>query len=91
MAKFKLQDLAVIEPGNPAWQSVEAWANFELGRMREIREDKKLEQRELDLALGDIIRLKELLRLPKLIKQERNRTPVTGDDFGIPNLNTDNT
>jgi len=84
MVKFDLQECAMIEPGNPAWGTIEAWAQMNLERLRESRENKASDLRELDIALGGITTLKMLLALPEQIKRERKRDPVADDDFNIP-------
>jgi len=86
MAKpvVNFKDLAPIEPGNPAWQTVSALAEAEIQRLRDKREELVSDQRKLDVALGGITALKMLLELPAAIKRDRQREPVTGDGFGIP-------
>jgi len=84
MVEFKLENQPVIELGSPAWRAVEAWAQHNLERLREQRENEAADLRKLDIALGSITTLKMLLALPAQIKQEHKRDPVAGDDFGIP-------
>ena len=84
MDKFDPNEVPLIEPGNPVWMTVRAWAEMNLVRLREQRENEATDLRKLDIALGSITTLKMLLELPATIKQERKRAPVTGDDFGIP-------
>lgn len=84
MDKFNARELPPIEIGSPSWQSIEAWAKWNLARLRESRENPKLEMRDLDQALGSITSLKALLSLPDLIKRERKRDPLPDDNFNIP-------
>ncbi len=82
--KFNPADMAVIEPGNPAWQTVKTWAEWNLERLRDQRENELADLRKLDVTLGSIIAMKMLLELPELIRVERKRGPVQGDEFNIP-------
>lgn len=84
MADFKPADMPIIEPGNPVWQTLKAWAEYNLEGLRKQRETKTALQRELDIALGSITTLQALLALPDAIKQDRQREPVIADSFGIP-------
>lgn len=86
MTKFNPSELPVIEPGNPAWQTIKAWAEMNLKRLRDQRENELADLRKLDVALGGIVSMKVLLALPELIKAERRRSddPVMGDEFNIP-------
>ena len=37
--KFDLSELPIIEPGNPAWTTIRAWADMNLEKLREQREE----------------------------------------------------
>ncbi len=91
MEDFKPSEMPIIEPGNPVWQTIEAWVRMNLSRLRRQRENGVADIRKLDTALGGIIAMKALLDLPAQIKQARMHEPVMCDDFGIPGLDTDNT
>lgn len=86
MAKFEVQEQAIIESGNPVWMTIEAWAHMNLLRLREQRENEASDLRKLDMALGSITTLKMLLDLPAQIRRERLRDPVGNDGFDIPPL-----
>ena len=83
---FDPGEATLTSAGNPTWPSVELWAKHQLKTLREQREKKGSDLRDLDIALGSIAALKELLALPELIRQERNSDPIHEDDFNIPNL-----
>ena len=80
------RDLQIIELGSTVWNTVSDWANGELNRLRDQREEPGADVRKLDQALGGIVQLKALLALPAAIRKERNRDPVMGDKFDIPNI-----
>ena len=85
MAKFDLSDQPKIDPTNPIWKTIEAWAQHTIERKREERETPSADLRKLDAALGSIQAMKTLLGLPAAIKKERQRDdPVKSDGFGIP-------
>ena len=84
--KFKPEEQPDIYPGNPVWQTVEAWANMNLSRLRASRETKGADIRELDWALGGIESMEALLGLPAIIRKERTRDPIEDDNFDIPPL-----
>ena len=86
MTDFNLKDLPLIELGNPAWRSIEAWAKNNLEKLRGQRENKKADLRKLDQLLGEIDGMKDLLALPALIKRERSHVPTSDDNFNIPPL-----
>ena len=80
----KIDDWHVIEPSNPTWVTVREWAEGSLESLREMRERPGADKHELDLLLGSINTLNDLLELPNVIKQHRKHEAVQGDDFGIP-------
>jgi len=84
MDKFNPQEVPAIEPGNPTWVTIKAWAEMNLERLREQRENEATDLRKLDIALGGITTLKMLIALPELIRKERKRDPVGNDTFDIP-------
>ena len=84
MARWSAKDQPIIDPGNPAWSTIEAWAKYELERLREKRETVGADQRELDLALGYIHALCQLLKLPDDIRRERKRDPLMSEGFDLP-------
>lgn len=86
MAKFEPADQANIDPGNPAWKTIEDWAEWTIERLRKQRETPGVDLRKLDVDLGGIQSMKALLALPAEIKKEHQRKddPVTSDGFGIP-------
>lgn len=74
-----------INRGDPVWESVEQWAQHELRRLRNKREDPDADQRKLDIALGSILAIKRLLQLPDVIHQERIRPALDEEaGFNIP-------
>lgn len=85
VVKFDLKDIPNIALGSPEWQTIVAWSNMNLERLRILRENPDADLRKLDVALGGIVTLKALLTLPATIKKERKRDPIESDDFGIPN------
>ena len=80
----KIDDWPIIEPSNPTWVTVREWAEGNLKALRDMRERPGADKHELDLLLGSINILKDLLGLPTEIKQHRSHEAVQGDDFGIP-------
>jgi len=86
MADFKIEEAPIIEPGNPVWTTVQAWAEMNLKRLRHDRERPTADLRSLDHALGAIQSMEALLALPDEIKTERKRDPVQNDSFDIPPL-----
>ncbi len=86
MDTFTLKDLPKINEVGHDWIAVERWAESELARFREKREDPDADQRKLDIALGSILALKMLLRLPEAIRKEHEKDPVEKSGFGIPPL-----
>ena len=87
MVKFDPKEMPLIEPGNPTWITIQAWAEMNLERLREQRENEATDLRKLDIALGGIISMKMLLAMPELIRKERKRDPVGNDTFDIPPFN----
>ena len=86
MNKFDPKELPKIPPGSPVWETVEAWATFNLQALRNQREAEFADIRKLDVSLGGIIAMKMLLDLPEIIKKEHDRVPLQDDSFGIPGL-----
>jgi hypothetical protein len=84
MVKFNANEVAPIEAGNPVWQTVQAWAEMNMERLRNEREKEAVDLRRLDQALGGIVAMKALLALPAEIKKEHLRDPVENDHFDIP-------
>jgi len=83
--QFKPEEQPIIEPGNPTWDTVEAWATMNLERLRNEREKETADLRKLDQALGGITAMNALLGLPEQIKNEHKRNPIRGDaPFDIP-------
>jgi len=87
VTELDLKELPIIEPSNPNWVAVRQWAEFNLERLREGRENQAADIRKLDVELGSIIFCKMLLELPQQIRQEHKRDPVQNDvGFDIPDL-----
>ena len=84
IVKFEPKDMPPIGEGNAVWITIRAWAEINLERLREQRENEATDLRKLDIALGSITTLKMLLDLPGQIKKERNRDPIVDDEFNIP-------
>ena len=80
----KIDDWPIIEPSNPTWVTVREWAEGSLKVAREMRERPGADKHELDLLLGRIKALEDLLELPAEIRQHRKHEAVIGDNFGIP-------
>lgn len=78
------RDIPYIDEGNPNWVVVKTWAMGRLEELRQMREQAGMDVRQLDMLLGGINQLKDLTQLPANLKRERERDPITGDDFAIP-------
>ncbi len=81
-----VDDWKPIDVDTPTWQMVELWAEENLDRLRNVREDPKADLRQMDNALGAINCLKRLLKLPEVVKKGLSRKPVEEVHFGIAPL-----
>jgi hypothetical protein len=45
MVKFNANEVAPIEAGNPVWQTVQAWAEMNMERLRNEREKEAVDLR----------------------------------------------
>ena len=84
VTKLQLKELPVIELGSSTWIAIEQWVRAELVVWRMKREEFDADQRKLDVALGTIKALEQVLALPAAIKKDRIREPIVDGDFGIP-------
>lgn len=83
----KALDWKTIDVETSTWRMVENWAEENLLRLRNTREDPNADIRQMDNALGAINCLKRLLDLPELVNKTLKRKPPEEVHFGIAPLN----